>query len=368
MRADDAGDARGLPPPAAVLLAAGAASLVAGVWGGLARAGVAGGVPVGTWPGAHGPLMVCGVLGTVIAVERAVALGRAWGWAVPALAAASALALVAGAPPPWPAALATAAAVGLVAMHVVWWRRAPSAFLSVMALGAGAWAGGNALWLAGGAFPDVVPWWMAFLVLTIAGERLELGRVLGGGGDRAMLAAAALVALALAVASADRDAGVRVLGAAFLALAAWMVRYDVARRTVRQRGLARYVAVCLLGGQTWLAVGGTLMVAAGGVVDGPLYDALVHAVLVGFVFSMVFGHAPIIGPAVLDVPVAYHPALYAPLALLHGALALRVAGDVGGAPSLRAWGSVGNAVALALFASVLAGATLLDRRRGVAGR
>lgn len=39
---------------------------------------------------------------------------------------------------------------------------------------------------------------------------------------------------------------------------------------------------------------------------------------------MVFGHAPVILPAVLRVPLPYHPVLYLPLVLLHGALVLRI--------------------------------------------
>ena len=50
-----------------------------------------------------------------------------------------------------------------------------------------------------------------------------------------------------------------------------------------------------------------------------------------FVFAMVFGHAPIIFPAVLRVTVPYHPVFYAPLVLLQASLALRVAGDAAGA-------------------------------------
>jgi hypothetical protein len=56
------------------------------------------------------------------------------------------------------------------------------------------------------------------------------------------------------------------------------------------------------------------------------YDAALHALLLGFVFAMVFGHAPIIFPAVLRVAVPYHPVFYVPLLLLHASLALRLAG------------------------------------------
>ena len=76
-----------------------------------------------------------------------------------------------------------------------------------------------------------------------------------------------------------------------------------------------------------------------------------HALMLGFVFSMVFGHAPVIFPAVLRVSVPYHPVFYAPLALLHLSLALRLAGDLAG---LAEWRSAGGALnALALLAFIL---------------
>lgn len=50
------------------------------------------------------------------------------------------------------------------------------AFTMVMSAGALAWAMGNVFWWAGWPFNRVVPWWIAFLALTIVGERLDLSR------------------------------------------------------------------------------------------------------------------------------------------------------------------------------------------------
>jgi hypothetical protein len=66
---------------------------------------------------------------------------------------------------------------------------------------------------------------------------------------------------------------------------------------------------------------------------------------VGFVFSMVFGHAPVILPAVLRVKLPYHPVLYAPLVLLHGSLLVRAFVSTGA-------GAWGNAAAIALFIAI----------------
>jgi hypothetical protein len=132
-------------------------------------------------------------------------------------------------------------------------------------------------------------------------------------------------------------------------LALWLFAYDLARVTVRQRGLPRYIAWCLLSGYAWLAFGGALLALE------TAYDAALHAIFVGFVFSMVFGHAPVILPAVLRVPLPYHPALYVPLALLHASLAIRVFVSA-------AAGAWGNAAAIALF--IVTGALLASGRRG----
>jgi len=131
------------------------------------------------------------------------------------------------------------------------------------------------------------------------------------------------------------------MGIVLLLLALWLLAFDLARITVRQAALPRYIAVCLLSGYAWLALGGALLAAA------IAYDAALHAIFVGFVFSMVFGHAPVILPAVLRVSLPYSSVLYLPLALLHASLAIRVFVSV----SVGAWG---NAAAIALFVATAA--------------
>ncbi len=49
-------------------------------------------------------------------------------------------------------------------------------FTLVMSLGALAWLVGNILWRADWPVNRVIPWWIAFLALTIVGERLDLSR------------------------------------------------------------------------------------------------------------------------------------------------------------------------------------------------
>src|SRR5262249_39185224 len=129
-----------------------------------------------------------------------------------------------------------------------------------MALGALLWLVGNSCWLMGWPVARVVPWWSGFLVLTIAGERLELSRLLRLSvlhHGLFLLAVSGLLTgllrLALGVAS-----GGQVTGGGMVALAWWLLQYDIARRTLWQTGLTRFIAVCLLSGYVWLGVGGVL--------------------------------------------------------------------------------------------------------------
>lgn len=110
------------------------------------------------------------------------------------------------------------------------------------------------------------------------------------------------------------------------------------------------MAVCLLGGYGWLGVGGTLALATGAATPGVHYDAMLHAVFLGFVMSMVFAHAPIIFPAVLGVAMPYRRRFYLHVAVLHLSLVLRLLGDlVDSLGRWRVWGGLLNAVALLLF-------------------
>jgi hypothetical protein len=334
------------------LLAAGVASMAAGAWLGLARIGWP--VPL-PWPDqliAHGPIMVCGFLGTLISLERAVGLGARWSYAAPILAAAGAVLLDLGRVGPAGAILITAASLVVVAIFTVICRREPSTFALTMGAGAVAWCVGNGLWLAGYAIFRIVFWWMGFLVLTIAGERLELNRVLKQTPlvRGAFVAAMAVVSAGILIAPWFDTAGVRLVGAGLVATAAWLARNDVARRTVHQRGLTRFMAVALLGGYVWLAAGGILALGAAPTTPGVQYDAMLHAVFVGFVLSMVFAHAPVIFPAILGVPLPYRPRFYAHVALLHASLAIRLTGDlVEDLARWRVWGGLLNAITLLVF-------------------
>lgn len=333
------------------LMALGLVALLAAAWAGLVRLGW--GLPPlrPTLPMGHGPLMISGFLGTLISLERAVALGRRWTYAAPLLTGLGALVLVVGAWGPLGPLLMTLGSLGMVAIFGLIVRRQPAPFTVTMGLGALAWLVGNGLWLAGRPVYSVVLWWAGFLVLTIAGERLELAHLtrLSAASRAAFLGAVGVFLAGLVVGSFQFDLGVRLAGLGMVALAVWLLRHDIARRTVRQTGVTRFIAVCLLSGYVWLGVSGVLAIAFGGVPAGPRYDAMLHALFLGFVLAMIFGHAPLIFPGVLGVPIAFQQSFYAHLALLHLSLLLRVVGDLAGWWAGRQWGGLLNVAALLLF-------------------
>ena len=332
-------------------MALGVAALLGASWGGLVRLGWALPSVNPSLVAFHGPLMVSGFLGTVIGMERAVALGRRWAYAAPLGTGLGVLAILVGVPASAGAFLMTLGSAGLGIVFVAILRRQWALFTVVMALGAVLWLGGQLLWLLGWPIYGIVFWWVAFLVLTIAGERLEMARVLQLSRS-SQLVFAVLIAVLVAgavLATIAFAPGARVVGLGLVALALWLWRQDVARRTVRQTGLTRFIALCLLSGYVWLGLGGLFAVSSDGAAAGPRYDALLHALFLGFVFAMIFGHAPIIFPAVLGVPVAFRPAFYAHLVLLHASLALRMVGDLLPSIPARQWGGLLNVLALLLF-------------------
>jgi len=382
------------------LLAGGGLALAAGLYGGLLLLGF--GLPQPERPAGpfslaevHGPVMVLGFVGTLVALERAAALGARWALAAPACAAAGALALIAAGPSLPGQVLLAAAGVLLLGIYTALWRRQPGPALLAQAAGAFAWYAAALLWLAGPPVADLVPWFATFVVATIAGERLDLaplgarvtrpavatagadastdagadadgrGGTVGSPAHRWFLAALAALLGGATAATLWPAVGAHLFGAGVLAVVGWLVTFDVARRTVRARGLPRYVAVGLLAGFAWLAVAGVLWTGQGRTVAGAAYDATLHAVFLGFTMSMIFAHAPVVLPAVLRRPLPYRPILYAPLGLLHGALLLRVlAGDGLGVAAVWRWAGAATVAAVVGFAACAVVLSVRAGRRG----
>ena len=341
------------------LIPAGVA-LLAGLNAGLLLLGLPAPVTTDRMPDTHGMVMVLGFVGTVVALERAVALRRRAGFTAPALLGAGGLLLISSAPLRLGQVALTAGAAALIGIYIPLWRRQRDDSILVQAFGAVLATGGALLWLGGMPVARLLPWLAGFVVLTIAGERLELARVilLATATVGQLLGLAAMMTFGTVLTLLWPVVGYPVLGLSLLALVGWLMVHDVARRTIRATGVTRFMAGCLLAGYVWLAVAGAIWVLAGGVTDGPAYDAVIHAVFLGFTMSMIMAHAPVILPAILRCRLPYHPVMIAPPVLLHASLLLRLVGDARGLDLARQIGGALNVVALLGFAVITAASAI----------
>lgn len=381
------------------LLLAGVA-LLAGLDASLVRLGAIAPVTSTSLGTVHGLLMIYGFLGTAICLERAVALQsdgrRAWAYAAPLLTGAGGISTViislnegartalVNLPIPrylaahltgftpermMPGFLITLGMALLTAIYCyVWSRRQATHAVLIQLMGAIIGLGGILLWWRGLETARAVPWWLAFLIVTIIGERVELARLAfaSGSTERRITAECAALMVGLTVALYSPTIGYPMIGLSLGALMADTAWHDVARGTVRMRGLPRLAAVCMLSGYGWGLVPSLMWIIAPPAFDGYGYDAGIHAITIGFVVSMLLAHAPVIIPAVARREVPYHPAMWIPFAFLQISLALRLlAGAREAAYPWRLGGTLGVVGVLLFVATTL---TVTVRRAREASR
>ena len=142
-------------------------SLIAAAWAGLLRLGWAWPVIQPTLPISHGPLMVAGFFGTLIALERAVAMGKSWPYLGPLISGIGGLLVAFGLGGMLGPVLMTLGSAWLVLVFAVILQKHRAGYMIVMALGAVALLVGNLLWLLGWPVFQIVLWWAGFLILTI---------------------------------------------------------------------------------------------------------------------------------------------------------------------------------------------------------
>jgi hypothetical protein len=346
-----------------VPLAVGAIALLSGLAAGLVRIGVPLSEPAPTLAEYHSALMICGFLGTLISLERAVAYGRSWAYGAPAVSALGAVSLLAGQPQIaalcflFASTIMTAATCVLLIRHF-------SLPTFLLCIAAAIWGIGTLLWLERHPMNDVAGWWLMFPVLTIVAERLELSRLVKPPPVSQIVLVTFVLSLILGTALGEYSRGPALFVAAgLIGSALWLLRYDVACRTIWQPGMAGFAAACMIAGHVWLMAAGVLLFAMPPATEVFSYDAVVHAIGIGFVMSMVFGHAPIILPAVTGIRIAFTRFAYLPLALLHLSLMLRIGADLSEQIELRAASGVLTVIALLGYAMTILIATRLARKR-----
>lgn len=333
------------------------ASLVLGLLGGLARLGWLGALLVRI-SAAHGPLMVFGFFGGVIGLETAIANRErgAWVFALPLASVASGLAALVDLRVAGGAAVVAAFVFGV--LRVLSRRGADRGRAIAVAIAWIAAALGFALTQRVAA---AVPAWSAFLVLVILDERLGAIAERDPRAARSWFVHLVFAHLVLGAIGAPFVAALaaRVRGAALVVAALWFLAHDA--RPNDEGALEAHVARARVFGYLALATGGVILVAFGPAEVGPHFDAVAHATFLGLAFSMIFAHAPRVIPRLVGIAFPFAGDLTIALLLLHGGLALRIFGDLGGGPSARAWGGLASALAIVVFFGSIAGRGLRSR-------
>lgn len=333
-----------------LLLVSAGISLLLGLYAGLIRLGLI--LPAAFEIGAmaHGPLMINGFLGTLISLERGAALEKLWTYIAPFSFALSTFLLMVGYTTTGGFFLILGSITLFLIMSYLCYIQSVNHHY-IMAGGALVLLIGNVMFIFSVPIFELVGWWIAFPMLTIFGERLELNRIMRPPKKAVNLFSILITGwfLTLAGVHFQRDL-FWLIGSLFLiGIAVWLIRYDVARRTIKSVQWTKFSAWSLLTGYGWIIIGGLIGIIFGMPNAGVLYDAILHIYFVGFVFSMIFAHAAVIIPSLTGKIVPYSRYFYLPLILLHGFLIMRIIGDLFFWDLIRKIGSYGNIAAIILF-------------------
>lgn len=335
-------------------------NLLAGLWAGLIRMGWE--LPMTPLAVHHGAIMVGGFLTSLIALEKVVPLKRSFILIVPLI---SSLGLIMALPGYFQPGLyfMLAGSVGLFAILAYYLYRYPNDLSAALMLaGAGSLIVGNGMLIQKLLYPAAFPWWMGFLLLTITAERLELSKFLPVTLKNKYWLLGFLVLFIGGLLMPFHGDGKYLSGTALIGVALWMLRFDVIRIGLTKDGITRFSSIALALANFWLILEGMLLMLMPETALS--YDMLVHVFFIGFVFSMIFAHGPVILPGVLGIVFKpYHPLLYVWLFLLDGSLLVRVIGDAAGSPEIRKLTGILSGAGILLYFMTIVALVVRERVR-----
>jgi hypothetical protein len=292
--------------------------LLVGIWTGLTRLGW----ELTPLPSTlhHGAIMVGGFIGTLILLEKIVPLKIKALYIFPILSAASCLLFSVGQPMMAIASLSLAS-LGLVLTFLLYLRKEHGPVQYMMVIGSVCWLTGNIFLFLRPFYPAVVSWWIAFALFVIISERLELMKFLPVSKLAKTNLYALLLLFLIGLINSFHGPGSLIYGASLIGISIWAMRYDIIGITIHKTKLTRYIAVALVLGYFSLLLTGILT-------NWLSYDTTIHSFFIGFVFSMIFAHGPVIIPGVLGISFKpYHKLFYFWLGLLHISWITRTIGN-----------------------------------------
>lgn len=332
-------------------------ALISGLHGGLLRLDIS----VHWLPQAaafHALLLIGGFLGSLITLERS--FNSNWRW-LSALNAFSIPLLLIN--QPIYAVGINAISGALLSMQLSTHYRQHGTVVQLwMATASLLWLGGSLIYLLGGNVAAAVPWWIAFLLITIVAERLELSKFLPTPKTAKNWLNSLLSVYVFSLLLPFHSLSSMLQAVLAILIAGWLLRYDMARRSIRRPGQFRYIGIGLMTGYLWLGCFGTSILLSNGF-EG-FYEFILHSFFLGFVFSMIWAHAPVLLPSILGYKVQlYYSPLIAAWLLFQISLIGRLYAIVAEQDQLRRWMGLMNASALFLFFLTIALTMVVSRQR-----
>lgn len=322
-----------------------ALSLLTGIWTGWIRIGW--NFPLTQNMGDHGSLMVGGFIGTLICIERTVTFNNKIVLLIPFVNSLSIVFFLLKMPDIayW---LLLAGSIGLVVIYFTLYTRFNELEQMIMTAGAMCYLIGCALLIKTSFYPVAAMWWIAFLYLTIVGERIELSRYLNISSRNKYFLTVLLGLYIVGILMSFHSSGGIVIAVSFFGSAIWLFKFDMARKSLIREGQFFYSGIVLLTGYVWLII--SALFFAYGSFAGLLYDPALHSFFLGFVFSMIFAHAPIILPGVLKLQInLFSKSLYIWFFMLQISLLSRIAGSLLVIPDIKVWAGLFNGITILGF-------------------
>ncbi|KYG79627.1 hypothetical protein [Roseivirga echinicomitans] len=300
-------------------------------------------IPMYGLAGFHGVLMLGGFLGSLICFEKAIMIKKSWAYIVPLLSGLSIFAFLLN-QASIGYLLQISASFGLVMIYVLLVNSTKGYDILLPLIGAMCWMAGNVLLYQTQFYPTVFPWWIAFILFTIVGERLELPFSYKHKRLLYVLLLITLVGFMLPYHGVGRT----VTAAGMISIALWLLRFDLTGPLLKKKGHYLYTGLTLTFGYVWLLMAAVFMVF---ITSGAFaLDALLHSFFLGFAMSIIFAHGSIMFPALLHKSgPRIHRIIWIWFGVFQASVAARIIADLLTMPLLRKWAGMVNGIIILFF-------------------
>lgn len=333
-----------------------AVALILGLWAAWQQIGWDIPQPHSNFAQSHGGLLVVGVFGTFITLQRSIVVSeiiqnktlRLLPYVLPVLTLLSSAAVLVNFSEPAIFAIIACIGYAIASGYQYYRQRSTDPFLTVIA--GLFWFSGNAAWLSGDQPNDMALYWIVFLILTFGEEQYRRGWGDNpSGANLWFIAGLGGVAWGSSLATSGVEDGFRLMGLGEILIALWFFTFDTARQPDNRNAPLRPIAACLFSAFFWLAVSGILGLGYSEIKTDHSFEAFTHTLFIGFGLSMLFAHTPHNLETALNIVPQLNRLYVVSIGLLNAGMVVLLIGDLIPNDSLRQWGGALRGIALTLF-------------------